>query len=225
MPAMAQSRLIAEGDGQGSRKSPERALELLDADGDGRVSRSEWRKPMKLFDSIDTDTDGWLTYEELQAHSAGGSMLKSAAIEWIDVHVHPTTGRNQRPDAKGAIDAAVAALDASHVAKMVLMPQPMVTANRIGKVLKPVPVERWIDEMRRHSGRFYVMGGGGSLNVMIHDESPDGRPSEALKKRFADRAEAILKLGAVGFGEIALTHFSMVPDQPYMSTSADHPLC
>jgi hypothetical protein len=180
---------------------------------------------MKLFNSIDADGDGTLTYEELRSHFADGPTPENAAVEWIDVHAHPITGRNNRPDVRGAIGEAVAALDSSHIAKIVLMPQPMVGSSRIiGKVLKPVPFERWIGEARKHPGRIYVMGGGASLNVMIHEESPDGHPSEALKKRFAERAEAILKLGAVGFGELALTHFSMVAGQPYMNTSADHPL-
>ena len=68
------------------------------------------------------------------------------------------------------------------------------------------------------------MGGGGSLNAMIHDESPDGHPSEQLKRRFAKRAEAILKLGAVGFGELAVLHLSVVPGQEFLNVPADHPL-
>ena len=79
-------------------------------------------------------------------------------------------------------------------------------------------------EARKHPDHFLFMGGGGSLNAMIHEESPDGHPSEKLTLRFKKRAQAILKSGAVGFGEIAISHLAMVPGQHVMDVPADHPL-
>ena len=238
-PVLAQNRPGYDG-GQKSRKNPEMVFRRLDADGDGYVSRNEWLKPMALFDRLDSDGDGKLTYEELQANLVGspnqarqhvkardrptGNDRRPAGLDWIDVHVHLNVGRLQSSNASSALDAAVQAMDANHIAKMVLMPQPMISTVRRGRRLPPTPIERWIKEARRYPDRFEVMGGGGSLNAMIHEDSPGGQASEALKRRFAARAEAILKLGAIGFGELALTHLSMIPGQEYMAVPADHPL-
>jgi predicted TIM-barrel fold metal-dependent hydrolase len=217
---------------QASGKSPETIVRVLDADGDGKVNRNEWRKSKQLFDRIDSDGNGSLTVEELRTFMGGEpepvrrtAATGRQALSWIDVHVHPSPGRGLTPDAAGTIAAAVAAIDADHIGLMVLLPPPMVDVMKFsGKVVRPVPIERWIDEARKYPDRFVVMGGGGSLNAIIHDESPDGRPSDALKARFAQRAEAIMDMGAVGFGELAVSHLSMVPGQPYMVVPADHPL-
>jgi hypothetical protein len=127
-------------------------------------------------------------------------------------------------DAEGAINAALDVMEESRISRMILMPQPMIGVEKRGTILPPVPVERWIREARQHPRRFAVMGGGGGLNAMIHDDSPNGRPSESLKRRFEERAEAILNMGAVGFGEIAVSHLSMIPGQQVMDVRADHPL-
>ena len=210
--------------GEANRKSPELVLNRLDVDGDGRVSRREWQKSMLLFDRIDTDGDELLTAAELQAFGADSENEGRTSVQWIDVHVHPSPGRLPNPDSKGTLEAAVAVMEANRISQMVLMPQPMITERRGGKTLPPVPIERWIDEARRYPDRFVFMGGGGSLNAMIHDDSADGHPSEELKQRFAARAEEILAMGAVGFGELAVLHLSMVPGQKYMDVPADHPL-
>jgi len=204
----------------------------LDADGNGQVSRREWRKSEQLFNSIDSDGGGTLTLEELTVYFGGAQKGSSRTGEqgqtplaWIDVHVHPFIGYGSNPDAEGALAAAISAMDTNHIARMILMPAPMVNVSKsLGKVVRPVPFERWVDEARKHPSLFAVMGGGGSLNSMIHDESPDGRPSDELKRRFAERAEAIMEMGAVGFGEIAISHLSMVPGQQFMDVPADHPL-
>ena len=223
-PLNAQNSLDADRGGQARRKSPEMLLNRLDTDGDGQVSRDEWQKPEKLFNRIDSNGDGVLTLQELQALDVLSPKQGSTAVKWIDVHVHPSTGRLPKPDAKGTLEAALSVMDSNQISLMVLMPQPMINEKRNGKVLPPAPVERWIDEARKYPDRFVVMGGGGSLNSMIHDESADGHPSEGLKKRFAERAEAILEMGAVGFGELAILHLSMVPGQQLMDVPADHPL-
>jgi hypothetical protein len=195
---------------------------------------------MEVFNRMDSNGDGVLTSEELPVRFVGGPKQGGDSVElqgrtpvttggpapimWIDVHVHPSTGRRHFSDARGALDAAVAAMDANHISQMVLLPQPMIDERRRGVMVPPAPIERWIGEARKYPDRFAVMGGGGSLNAMIHDDSPEGRPSDELKTRFAARAEAILETGAVGFGELAVTHFSMVRGQQLMDVPADHPL-
>ena len=78
--------------------------------------------------------------------------------------------------------------------------------------------------MQGNPARFGFLGGGGSLNLMIHEAAKDGGVSEPLRKRFEDRANQILAAGAAGFGEIAVHHLALRPGHPYESVPADHPL-
>jgi predicted TIM-barrel fold metal-dependent hydrolase len=59
---------------------------------------------------------------------------------------------------------------------------------------------------------------------MINRESPDGKVSDALRRRFEQRAERILALGAAGFGEMTALHFSVTDNHPFEGVPADHPL-
>lgn len=203
--------------------TPEKVLRRMDANGDGQVSRGEWLNPPPAFKRIDSNNDGVLTYEELRARFGGGSGFaqkrRAEPIKWIDVHVHPNGGRGPINDFPGAVQAAVDVMDANHISHMVLMPQPQVPAK-----YPPAPIERWIEEARKYPEHFVVMGGGGSLNPMMHVEGHGGHADEGLKRRFADRAEAIMELGAVGFGEVAILHLSLVPGHSLEEIPGDHPL-
>lgn len=219
--------------------SADKILKRMDADGDGKVSRSEWLNPPPAFKNFDSDGDGFITRAELDARFGGGPGAgpKGEAnagagpgaarppIDWIDVHVHPTGMRTGASEYPQAVRSALEAMDESHISHMVLMPQPMVTSRMPnGKAAPPAPIELWIEEARKYPDRFVVMGGGGSLNGMIHEEGHDGHPSETLKERFADRAEAIMKLGAVGFGELSVLHLSLIPGHAFEDVPGDHPL-
>jgi len=199
--------------------TPEKVMGRMDANDDGQIERSEWQNPLPAFKKIDKNGDGVLTYEELQAKFGGGRKKDREPVKWIDVHVHPNGGRGPINDFPAAVQAAADVMDAHHISHMVLMPQPQVPALH-----PPAPIERWIEEARKYPDRFVVMGGGGSLNQMIHVEGHDGHASEDLKKRFAARAEAIIELGAVGFGELSVLHLSLVQGHSFEDVPADHPL-
>lgn len=80
-PARAFDRIDADGDRyltpeelqaagpppRGPRPPCDGMIEHLDADGDGAISEDEFPGPAEHFDRIDTDSDGYLTLEELQA--------------------------------------------------------------------------------------------------------------------------------------------------------------
>ncbi|MBC8339778.1 MAG: amidohydrolase family protein [Rhodospirillales bacterium] len=200
------------------KPTPEKILSSMDDDGDGRVSREEWLKPPPAFKRIDTNNDGFLTYKEMAARFGGGAK-KNGSVKWIDVHVHPNGGRGIIHNFPVAVKMALDVMDDNNISHMVLMPTPQIPDK-----LPTYPLERFIEEARKFPDRFVVMGGGGTLNPMIHDESPDGHPGKDLKERFAERAEAIMEMGAVGFGELSLLHLSLVPGHAFEDVPGDHPL-
>lgn len=135
---------------------------------------------------------------------------------WIDVHVHLLGGRER--DFPGAVQEAAAIVDSAGMRAMVLMSPPNVTGS---VALYDTP--DFIGAIRRYPGRFAFLGGGGILNPMLQGAA-SGEVSEALRKRFEEAAEKIVAQGAAGFGELAAHHLSHLPEHPYESVAADHPL-
>lgn len=236
--------LISAGASVAQNRDPYRPLTLHDANGDGRISREEW--PRRNFGRIDQDADGFLTPEDFAefwgvalpepdaAARASGQAANgrksgqrqhgaqaTGAVQWIDTHVHATGGsRNSPADFRETIGQARDAIGENGFARALLMPTPQLHPTRNGYFT----LEGFISEARKSPGQFAFLGGGGTLNPMINDESPDGKVDEALRRRFENRAEEILSLGAVGFGEMTALHFSLTEHHPFESVSADHPL-
>ena len=101
---------------------------------------------------------------------------------------------------------------------MVLIPPPQVSRMR-----RNWDYEAFAAAARAQPQRFAFLGGGGSLNPMIHDAA-DGVVDDALRERFSSRAHQILADGAAGFGEMSPHHLSARPGHPYEAVPADHPL-
>lgn len=141
-------------------------------------------------------------------------------IQWIDVHAHLVGGRGGPDlDYYGAAEAALAAMDATGIRTCVIMPPPQVSGSP-----PPYDYDRFLSAVKRHPKRFAFLGGGGTLNPMLHDAAKDGNVSERIKRRFVETANEIIQDGARGFGEMAAHHYSLVPAHPYESVPADHPL-
>jgi predicted TIM-barrel fold metal-dependent hydrolase len=110
-------------------------------------------------------------------------------------------------------------MDNLRVEMTVLLPPPF-TPNHPGtygqRELAPIA--------RGNPRRFALVAGGESLNPMIQRVDPD-KISPELIREFQQEAEAIVKAGAAGFGELAAEHFSSGRGgHPYESTRPDHPL-
>jgi hypothetical protein len=135
---------------------------------------------------------------------------------WIDAHVH-LHGGGQQPDYAGAVQVALAAMDGSGARAAIVMPPPRVQG------MSYHDWDSFAAMLKRHPGRFAFMGGGGTLNVMLHDPA-NAEPSTEARSRFERIAREILAAGAVGFGEIAAHHLSIVPGHPYEWVAPDHPL-
>jgi len=172
-----------------------------------------------MFDKFDTNGDGFLTKKEITAvlEGKGPEIPDSERVKWIDVHVH-TNGQGPNENWGTAVDLAERAIDRSNVRKMILMPTPQ------GGGKTPWRMEFFSSFAKKQPEKFAIMGGGGSLNLMIHSESPDGVVSPALRTRFRQRAEELLAKGAVGFGEMGILHWALVSGHPFESVAGDHPL-
>jgi predicted TIM-barrel fold metal-dependent hydrolase len=137
----------------------------------------------------------------------------------VDTHAHFQTTPVR--DLEGSKQSALAEMDKQGIARSLLMPQPFSTLQAKAHY----DVEDLLFAAKTHPGRFAVLGGS-SLNIMIHG-TPAENVDAAVTARFRARAEQILALGAVGFGEIAIHHVSipaMGSRHAYERVAADHPL-
>lgn len=135
-----------------------------------------------------------------------------ALTPYIDAHAH-----FDEHDIPGAIRAALAALDRQNAVTIFLMPPPD-TFDSPGRF----DAEVILPEAKKHPGKLAVLGGGGTLNAMIHQSVISGDAGPEVRKRFQDRAGELIREGAVGFGEMTAEHFA--GGTPYQWAPADHPL-
>ena len=206
--------------------SAKKMMKRMDSNRDRKISRDEWLGPPKNFARFDANNDGFLTFDEIDGRLNAAKEANTAAMvapaerpPWTDVHVHPSGGGSRTSDFSGAVKMVVKAMDESGMRKAVLMPTPQGSYNN-----NPWVIEDFARYANKYPGKFVLMGGGGSLNLMIHADSPDGVVSEKLRQKFRKRAEEILALGAVGFGEMSILHVSLVHNHQFESVAGDHPL-
>ncbi len=135
----------------------------------------------------------------------------------IDVHAHFLT--NSQNPIRDAVQPAVEYMDRLGIAKALVMPPP----QRPGQPLN-YDYDTFLPLIRAYPQRFGFLGGGGTLNVMIHRHGHEPTISESTRQEFEAVAQRILAAGAVGFGEITAHHVSYFPQHPYESVRANHPL-
>jgi hypothetical protein len=217
---------------------PEMMLKRMDADGDGRISKSEFRGPPQQFSILDSDADGYLSKEELTAflQRVGGGGPKGAPARggsplaaWYEklpvilTHTHfnilVRRGRDPYFDWGGAERNALALMDENGIRAAIIMPAP----GTPSRSLPYDPFDGLLRMARKHPDRFRVSGGGATLNVAIGAIGGE-RVDDDAKRVFAERAEAIVSAGAVGFGEMAALHFSLFDGHAFEQAPPDHPL-
>jgi hypothetical protein len=142
-----------------------------------------------------------------------------AGAPYMDTHNHIIIGRGRSRDYLAGVNKALDTMQRLGIEKMLVMPPPFSPGNP-----RSFDVEELLPVVRKFQGRFFVLGGGGSLNIMIHEAVDEETITSELKRRFKERALEILSKGAVGFGEFAVEHFSLGYDHPYESVPADHQL-
>lgn len=147
-----------------------------------------------------------------------GPASAQVGAPWTDVHVHLIGGSTQRVDYGAAIGVALAAMDESGVRTSVVMPPPQI---------KEMALHDWREFaalLQRHPCRFAFLGGGGTLNVMLHEAAKVREVDAAKRAEFARVAQEILSAGAAGFGEMAAHHLSLQHGHAYEWVAPDHPL-
>ena len=131
---------------------------------------------------------------------------------FVDVHAHPDPS-----DPARSVQAALEAMKLENAAKIVFMPPPF-TADDPGRF----DAEIILRAAKSHADTLAVLGGGGSLNAMIQQSVRSGDVGPEVRRKFRERAEELLRIGAVGFGELTAEHFQGAT--PYQSAPPDHPL-
>jgi predicted TIM-barrel fold metal-dependent hydrolase len=154
-----------------------------------------------------------LTLVLLRAQSAARAAQPVPAISpFVDAHAHPDPSDPER-----SVRAALEAMKLENAAKIVLMPQPFTFEDR-----ERYDAEVLLPAIKGHTDKLAVLGGGGTLNPMIQQSARSGDAGAEIQRKFKEQAEELLRLGAVGFGELTAEHFPS--KTPYQSVAPDHPL-
>jgi predicted TIM-barrel fold metal-dependent hydrolase len=154
----------------------------------------------------------WLMTAGLSLALALPLSAEYAAVPFIDGHTH-FSGE----DIPSSIVSALAGLERENAAMVFFLPPPDTFDNP-----KLYDAEVILKAAREHKDKFAVLGGGGSLNPMIHQAVVSGDAGPAVRAKFRKRAEQLVKEGVVGFGEMTCEHFA--GGTPYQYAPADHPL-
>jgi hypothetical protein len=147
------------------------------------------------------------------------ALAQADSLPLIDVHTHFQTIPYK--DLEASHKTALATMDRLNIAKSLLMPPPFATSSQQSFY----DIEDILFTVKANPDRFAVLGGS-SLNVMIHS-TPAEAVDDSIRAKFRKRAQEIVALGAVGFGEIAMLHVSipaMGPKHAYEMVPGDHPL-
>jgi predicted TIM-barrel fold metal-dependent hydrolase len=156
------------------------------------------------------------------AHSALAQTIEIQTAElgvaalspFIDVHAHMDHG-----DAERAVRAAVDAMKGENAAKIIFLPSPWTPEDK-----ERFDFEFFVTAVKKHPEKLAFLGGGGSLNIMIQQAVRSGDAGPEVQRKFRERAEEILRQGAIGFGEITTEHLPSAASPSYQTAPPDHPL-
>lgn len=142
---------------------------------------------------------------------------QSGGVAIIDTHAHLVPDRERHFD--GAFAAAVALMDRYGIETTVVMSPPRSTA-----VKGNYETNDFATAAARYPGRFRFLGGGGSLNPLLHAHADPSSVTAQLRDAFAAEARRLIRAGALGFGEMSSLHVSLAERHQYAFVPADHPL-
>lgn len=142
-------------------------------------------------------------------------------LPYLDVHNHISgkSGFRNFRNYEGAAESALGAMERLNIEKMFVMPPPFPPQFRGG-----YEIDEIMGVLKKISGRFEFLGGGGTLNVMIQQHLQEKDVDSKTEKLFEKQALGLLSKGVIGFGELTSEHFSLSFNHPYVSAPPDHPL-
>jgi hypothetical protein len=135
-------------------------------------------------------------------------------VSHVDVHMH-LIGGSQKVFAD-AVESCLATMEQFKINRAIVMGPPQMRPN--------VDAPDFLPEIRRHGQRFAFLGGGGLLNPVLHAHRDPESVTPEVKQGFLDVANRLLDQGAIGFGEIAVLHLSLLDTHPFEEVPALHPL-
>lgn len=135
-----------------------------------------------------------------------------AVSPYIDAHTH-----FDEQDPEGSVRAVIQALAKENMVKTYLLIPPDTQSPRGAMDAAGI-----LAAAKRYPDKLAVLAGGETLNSMIQQSVHSGETGAAIQTKFRERAEELLRMGAAGFGEMAVEHFDGAT--PYQFAPADHPL-
>jgi hypothetical protein len=135
-----------------------------------------------------------------------------ALTPYVEVHTH-----FDEHDIAGTIQSALEALKTQNSAMIFLQMLPD-TFDHPGHY----DAEVILPAAAKYPGKLAILGGGGTLNAMIQQSVATGDAGLEVQRKFRERAEELIRMGVVGFGEMTAEHFAGAT--PYQYAPADHPL-
>ncbi|MGB6947410.1 MAG: hypothetical protein WBE37_33730 [Bryobacteraceae bacterium] len=135
-----------------------------------------------------------------------------AVSPYIDAHTH-----FDERDPEGSIRAIMRAFPRQNMVRACLLISPDTTSPS-----GTADAAGILAAAKSFPGKLAVLAGGEILNSMIQQSVRSGDTGAAIQRKFRERAEELLRMGAAGFGEMAAEHFA--GGTPYQFAPPDHPL-
>ena len=150
------------------------------------------------------------------AESPRTAVLKPTSAPYIDAHVHILQTQPEQ-----AVNLLLDAMKRLNGTRAFIQTEPYGPDNP-----GAWDVTLTIEAIKKYPDKLAALGGGGTLNPMIIEAQATGNAGPEVQKKFRERAEALLKQGIVGFGEMSIEHFSLPqsPVKDYEYAAADSPL-
>jgi predicted TIM-barrel fold metal-dependent hydrolase len=139
-----------------------------------------------------------------------------ALSSYMDLHVHLDLH-----DPSASVESAVRSMSNQNASRLFLLVEPFTQSDPsrddTGKILLAA---------KNYPDKLSVVGGGDSLGGMILEAFRTGDSGPAVRGKFKDGAEGLLREGVAGFGELSVEHLSQPSSalKDYEYAPADHPL-
>lgn len=136
----------------------------------------------------------------------------ASIVPYIEGHSHMNA-----QEAEGSIEAALEAMPRENAEHILFLPAPFGPGDK-----GIYDAEAILPAAKKHANKISVLGGGGSLNIMIQESVRSGNAGPEVRRKFRERAEQLLREGVVGFGEMTAEHLGAASSYQY--APPDHPL-